>query len=81
MPHIEPRQHAHELIDRMDSDQVSAVVNLLEVMLAPHARTLAHIPYEGETISEEENREVVDLKSGFRRTKVFRTKKCLPSLA
>jgi hypothetical protein len=36
-----PKQHAHELIDRMAPGQVSAVVGLLEIMLDPFARALA----------------------------------------
>ena len=36
------KQHAHELIDRMAPGQVSAVVNLLEIMLDPLA-SCAHL--------------------------------------
>ena len=53
-----PKQHAHELIDRMSTGQVSAVVGLLEVMLDPVARSIANAPIEDEPISEEETRAV-----------------------
>jgi hypothetical protein len=52
------KQHAHELIDRMAPGQVSAVVNLLEIILDPLARKLASAPYDDEPVSQEEAREV-----------------------
>lgn len=51
---IDVRQQAHELIDRMAPNQVSAVVGLLETMLDPVSRAIANAPYEDEEISEEE---------------------------
>ena len=53
-----PKQHAHELIDRMAPGQVSAVVSLLEIMLDPFARALANAPYDDEPVSEEEARDI-----------------------
>lgn len=53
-----PKQHAHELIDRMAPAQVSAVVGLLEIMLDPLARTLADAPFDDEPMSEDEAREI-----------------------
>ena len=46
-----PKQQAHELIERMSIGQVSAVVGLLEAM-----------PWEDEPISEEESRAVAASK-------------------
>ena len=37
-----PRQQAHELIDRMAASQVYAVVGLLETMLDPVSRAIAN---------------------------------------
>jgi hypothetical protein len=51
-----PKQQAHDLIDRMSSGQVSAVVYLLEVMLDPISVALANAPFEDEPISDEETR-------------------------
>ena len=53
-----PKQHAHELIDRMAPGQVSAVVGLLEIMLDPFARALANAPYDDEPVTDEEAREI-----------------------
>jgi hypothetical protein len=51
-----PKQQAHELIDRMSTGQVSAVVSLLEVMLDPVSIALANAPLEDEPIGDEETR-------------------------
>jgi hypothetical protein len=53
-----PKQQAHELIERMTIGQVSAVVGLLEAMLDPVSRAMANAPWEDEIISEEETRAV-----------------------
>ncbi len=60
MPHAaaDPKQHAHELIDRMAPGQISAVVGLLEIMLDPFARSLANAPYDDEPVSEDEARQI-----------------------
>lgn len=58
MSPAEQKQHAHELVDRLDSGQLDAVVRLLEVMTVPVSRSLADIPIEDEPISEEEIRAV-----------------------
>jgi hypothetical protein len=52
------KQHAHELIDRMAPGQLSAIVNLLEIMLDPLARILANAPFDDEPVSEDEARQV-----------------------
>jgi hypothetical protein len=57
------KQHAHQLIERMAPGQVSEVVELLETMLDPVARSLANAPYEDEPISEEENLAVAASKA------------------
>jgi hypothetical protein len=56
---IKPRQQAHELIDRLSTGQVSAVVGLLEAMLDPVSVALANAPDDDEPVSEEEARDIV----------------------
>lgn len=58
MSPAEQKQHAHELVDRLDTGQLDAVVRLLEVMTDPVARAIANVPIEDEVISEEEIRAV-----------------------
>jgi hypothetical protein len=48
------KKHAHEMIDRLAPNQLSAVVRLLEVMIDPVARSLAQAAVEGEPITPEE---------------------------
>ena len=62
-----PKQHAHELIDRMAPGQVSAVVSLLEIMLDPFARALANAPYDDEPVSEEEARDIAASRAALAR--------------
>lgn len=58
-----PKQQAHELIDRLSTGQASAVVTLITSMLDPVDRAIANAPLEDEEISEEENRAVAASKA------------------
>lgn len=50
------KQHAHELIDRLDSSMVTTAVRFLEfIAMDPVARSLATAPVDEETLSEEED--------------------------
>jgi len=58
-----PKQEAHELIERISTAQASAVVTLITSMLDPVDRAIANAPFEDEAISEEENRAVAASKA------------------
>ncbi len=58
-----PKQEAHELIDRISTAQASAVVTLITSMLDPVDRAIANAPFEDEEISEEETRAVAASKA------------------
>jgi hypothetical protein len=45
------KQHAHDLLDKLDPSQLAAVVHLLEVITDPLARSLANAPVDGEEIT------------------------------
>jgi len=47
------RQRAHELLDMLPVDQVTAIRGLLEVMVEPLSRSLAAAPVEEEEISDD----------------------------
>jgi hypothetical protein len=49
----DPRQQAHELIDRLAPSQVSAMVSLIETMLDPVSRAIANAPIDDETLTAE----------------------------
>ncbi len=53
-----PKQQAHELIDRLTTGQASAVVTLITSMLDPVDRAIANAPFEDEEIGEAEDRAV-----------------------
>jgi len=57
------KQQAHELIDRMSTGQVSAVVGLLETMLDPVSRAIANAPIDDEPETEDECRAVAESKA------------------
>lgn len=61
------KQHAHQLLDQLDSGQLAAVVYLLEVMTNPVARNLAHAPLDDEPVSEEEARQIAAARASFDR--------------
>jgi len=48
-----PKRHAHELIERLSSGQVSAVVSLLEAMLDPVEIALANATLDDEPLTPE----------------------------
>lgn len=47
------KQHAHQLLDQLDSGQLAAVIHLLEVMTSPLSRSLAKADVEEEEVSSE----------------------------
>lgn len=61
-PATNPKQQAHELIERISVSQASAVVTLITSMLDPVDRAIANAPFEDEEISEEEARDVAAAK-------------------
>ena len=54
------KQHAHQLLDRLDSGQLDAVVHLLEVMTDPLSAALANAPIDDEPFTEAERRAVAE---------------------
>jgi len=58
-----PKQEAHELIERISVAQASAVVTLITSMLDPVDRAIANAPFEDEEISGEESRAVAASKA------------------
>ena len=45
------KQQAHQLLDRLDAGQLSAVVHLLQVMTSPLTHSLASAPVDEEEIT------------------------------
>jgi non-canonical (house-cleaning) NTP pyrophosphatase len=70
MPQAPTKQQAHELIDRLSTGQVSAVVRLLEAMLDPVSIALANAPFDDEPVSEEEVRDIAEARAAYARGEV-----------
>ncbi|MGH9433197.1 MAG: hypothetical protein ACRD3T_16830 [Terriglobia bacterium] len=62
----DPKEHAHELIDRLPPTQLTAVVGLLEAMLDPVSRAIALAPIDDEPETEDERRAVAEAKEWLR---------------
>jgi hypothetical protein len=67
MPRIatNPKEKAHELIDRLSPGQVAAVVGLLNAMLDPVSIALANAPIDDEPVSVEEARDIAEARAAL----------------
>ena len=65
----DPRQQAHQLIDRMPETQLSGLVQFLETIVDPVASALANAPVEDEEIGEEEERAVAEAHEWLKHNK------------
>jgi hypothetical protein len=71
------KQQAHELIDRLSTGQVFAVVGLLEAMLDPVSVALANAPMDDEPVTEEEARDIAEARAGYARGEVVSNEEVL----
>ncbi len=51
MASTKEKQQAHQLLDRLDAGQLSAVVHLMRVMTDPVARAIADAPLDDEPLT------------------------------
>lgn len=63
----DPRQHAHQLIDRLPETQIPAVVGLLETIIDPVAAALRNAPIDDEPETEEEKTAVAEARDWLKR--------------
>ena len=55
----EDKQHAHELVERLDASQVPTAVRFLEfILLDPVSRALATAPFDDEPLSDAERQAI-----------------------
>ena len=73
MQTLADKRHAVELLEQLDSSQLAAVVQLLEVMV-PHDE-------DGDTLSHAERKAIAEATSGSSTMSQSRTSKCSPSSA
>jgi hypothetical protein len=65
-----PKQEAHELIERLSTGQVIAAVGLFKAMLDPVSVALANAPIDDEPVSEEEARDIAEARAAAARGEV-----------
>jgi hypothetical protein len=65
-----PKQEAHELIERLSTGQVIAAVGLFKAMLDPVSVALANAPIDDEPVSEEEARDIAGARAAAARGEV-----------
>jgi hypothetical protein len=63
------KQHAHELIEKLDGNQVSKAISMLESLLDPLSRAIANAPIDDEPVTEEEKRELDRSREWFKHNK------------
>jgi len=63
------KRQAHELIERLPPTQLSAVVGLLEAMLDPVSRAIAHAPIDDEPVTAEEEKALAEAREWSKRNK------------
>lgn len=59
---IDPREQAHQLIDRLPETQLSALVGLLETIVDPVAAALRNAPVDDEPETEDEKQAVAEAR-------------------
>jgi hypothetical protein len=63
----DPREQAHQLIERLPETQVSALVGLLESMIDPVAAALRNAPIDDEPETENEKQAVAEARDWLAR--------------
>ncbi len=67
---MQNKQHAHELVERLEDAQILTAVRFLEFMiLDPVSRSLATAPEDEESLTEDEEKALADAKEWFRLNK------------
>lgn len=60
-----PKQEAHELIDRLSTGQVIAAIGLFKAMLDPVSVALANAPIDDEPVSADEARDIAAARASL----------------
>jgi len=72
-----PKQEAHDLIERLSTGQVIAAVGLFKAMLDPVSIALANAPIDDEPVSEEEARDIAEARAAAARGEVVSNEEVL----
>lgn len=74
------KQQAHELLDRLEPTQLSAVVGLLEVMVDPVSRAIARAGTEEEKLSPEGKKALTEAREWSKRNEGLEHEQILTEL-
>lgn len=66
---VQQKQGAHRMLDLLAPEKLSAVVNLLEVMLDPVSRAIAHAPTDDESLTQEEAKSLEEAREWLKHNK------------
>lgn len=66
---LDKKRQAHELVDQLAPNQVSALVGLLEAMLDPVSRAIANAPVNEEPLSPEAEMKLDEAREWLRHNK------------
>ena len=66
-----PKQEAHELIERLSTGQVIAAVGLFKAMLDPVSAALANAPTDDEPVRDEETGAIAEARAAAARGEVI----------
>ena len=75
------KDQAHELIERLAPNQVSAIVSVLQAMLDPVAKAIVSAPFDDEPETAEERSAVARSKESFQKKGGFTNDQVLADLA
>lgn len=74
------KQQAHELIDRLPPNQLSALIGLLETILDPVSRAIANAPVEDEPLTEDEKTALDEAREWLQHNKTIPHEQVLAEL-
>jgi len=74
------KQQAHELIDRLPPNQLSALIGLLETLLDPVSRAIANAPVEDEPLTEDEKTALDEAREWLQHNKTIPHEQVLAEL-
>ena len=74
------KEHAHELIDRLDPSQVPAAIGMLEALLDPVSRAIANAPIDDEPLTAQDEKALGEARDWSKHNKAIPHEQVLAEL-
>ena len=74
------KEHAHELIERLDPGQVPTAIGMLESLLDPVSRAIANAPTDDEPVTKEEEKALAESREWLKHNKAIPHEQILAEL-